>query len=139
MSNTLWLFLTLPRIGRKSPSYRHRHRKSKNYFTLIHGQLVRSLLISIGAHQLRSHGHLRSHKIIRSIRVQNKNRTCKTFKSCLSFQCFILSLSLSLSPSLSLRSPSLPAPILVRRKMGLTWDLLGTHLGLTCLCVRTES
>ena len=24
-----------------------------------------------------------------------------------------------------------PAPILVRRKMGLTWDLLGTHLGLT--------
>ena len=28
------------------------------------------------------------------------------------------------------RSSLLP-PILVRRKMGLTWDLLGTHLGLT--------
>ena len=35
--------------------------------------------------------------------------------------------------------PSLLPPILVRQKMGLTWDLLGTHLGLTRLCVRTES
>ena len=26
--------------------------------------------------------------------------------------------------------PSLLPPILVRQKMGLTWDLLGTHLGL---------
>ena len=29
--------------------------------------------------------------------------------------------------------------ILARQKMGLTWDLLGTYLGLTRLCVRTES
>ena len=35
--------------------------------------------------------------------------------------------------------PSLLPPILVRQKMGLTWDLLGTHLGLTRLCVRTKS
>ena len=28
-------------------------------------------------------------------------------------------------------------PILVRQKMGLTWDSLGTYLGLICLCVRT--
>ena len=34
-------------------------------------------------------------------------------------------------PYLSLHSSSLQPPILVRQKMGLTWDLLGTHLGLT--------
>ena len=42
-------------------------------------------------------------------------------------------------PYLSLHSSSLQPPILVRQKMGLTWDLLGTHLGLTRLCERTES
>ena len=34
--------------------------------------------------------------------------------------------------------PSLLPPILVRQKMGLTWDSLGTHLELAWDLMRTE-
>ena len=78
--------------------------------------------------------------------IQHELTTWKWSKTCTALgQCLQYTLVLSLFPhrpvlpSLSLRSSSLRPPILTCRKMGLTWDSLGTYLGLTRLCERTES